>query len=132
MMYSLSRYSKMNPRRWSDLNFLAESSLQSLKFKDTISALLLYELAVKYAVIFARGMLCIPWRFFSTEEHFRLLNSLFRLCLIRPFNFSTSVWQPLQVSACWEQITATVFSAQGPMFVLSALTCCPSSPCPDS
>lgn len=80
----------MNPRRGPDLNFLAESSLQSLKFKDTISALLLYELAVKYAVIFARGMLRIPWRFFSAEEHFRLLNSLFRLCLIRPFNSSTS------------------------------------------
>lgn len=71
-------------------------------------------------------MLCIPWRFFNTEEHFRLLNSLFRLCLIRPFHSSTSAWQPLQVSACWEQITATVFSAQGEPLVLSALTCCPS------
>lgn len=106
--------------------------MQSLKFKDTISALLLYELAVKYAVIFARGMLCIPWRFFCTEEHFRLLNSLFRLCLIRPFNSSTSAWQPFQVSACWEQITATVFSARGATFALSALTRCPSSPFPDS
>lgn len=89
MTLSLSHSSKMNPRRGPDLNFLAESSLRGLKFKDTISALLVYELAVKYAVIFARGMLCIPWRFFSTEEHFRLLNSLFRLCLIRPFNSST-------------------------------------------
>lgn len=89
MTLSLSHSSKMNPGRGPDLNFLAESSLQGLKFKDTISALLVYELAVKYAVIFARGMLCIPWRFFSTEEHFRLLNSLFRLCLIRPFNSST-------------------------------------------
>lgn len=90
MTLSFSHCSKMSPRRGPDLNFLAETSLQSMKFKDTISALLLYELAVKYAVIFARDMLCIPWRFFSTEEHFRLLNSLFRLCLIRPFSSSTS------------------------------------------
>lgn len=53
----------MNPRRGPDLNFLAESSLQSLKFKDTISALLLYELAVKYAVIFARICCAFPGGF---------------------------------------------------------------------
>lgn len=94
MICSSSHYREMSQRKGPDINFLAESSLQSLELKDTISALLLYELAVKYAVIFARGMLCIPWRFFSTEEHFRLLHSLLRLCLIRPFSHSTGARQP--------------------------------------
>lgn len=93
-MRSSSHCRAMNQRRGPDINFLAESSLQSLELKDTISALLLYELAVKYAVIFARGMLCIPWRFFSTVEHLRLLHCLLRLCLIRPLSRSRGAGQP--------------------------------------
>lgn len=116
MMLSLSHCRETNPKRRPDLNFLPESSLQSTKLKDTISALLLYEPAVKYAVISARGMLCIPWRFFSTEEHFRPPHSLLRLSLIRPFSCSTGTRQPLQAPACWEPSTATALPSPGPHY----------------
>lgn len=58
-------------------------------------------------------MLCIPWRFFSTEEHFSPPHSLLRLCLIRPFSCSTGTRQPLQPPACWEPSTATALPAPG-------------------